>query len=65
MHLCITEKLLKFSENLFFEACVSPFQSCAAFRIETSHLFCSAKQMTRFYIKWNSGLKWVNRQVRI
>ena len=28
-----------------------------AFDIETSHLFCRAKQMTGFYIKRNTGLK--------
>ena len=29
------------------------------FHIKTSHLFCSAKQMTGFYMKHNTGLKWV------
>ena len=38
----------------------NPFQPSAAFHIETSHLFCSAKQMTGFYMKRNTGLKWVN-----
>ena len=28
-----------------------------AFHIETSHLVCSANQMTGFYIKCNNGLK--------
>ena len=27
--------------------------------IENSHLFCSAKQTTSFYMKCNTGLKWV------
>ena len=36
---------------------VQPFQPSVAFHIETSHLFCSAKQMTSFYMKQNIGLK--------
>ena len=28
--------------------------------METSHLVCSAKQMTGFYLKRNTWLKWVN-----
>ena len=40
---------------------VQPFQPSVAFHIETSHLFCSAKQMTGFYMKHNTGLKWANR----
>ena len=28
--------------------------------MESSHLFCRAKQMTGFYMKRNTGLKWVN-----
>ena len=35
------------------------FQPSAAFHIETSHLFCSVKQMTGFFIKSNTGLKWL------
>ena len=34
------------------------FQPSIAFHIETSRLFCSAKQMTGFYMKHNTGLKW-------
>ena len=40
--------------------CINPFQSSVAFNIETSNLFCSAKQMTGFYIKRKTGLKWIN-----
>ena len=29
-----------------------------AFHIETSHLICSANQMTNFFMKCNAGLKW-------
>ena len=39
---------------------LNPFQPNAAFRIETSHWFCSVKQMTGFYMKCNTGLKLVN-----
>ena len=38
---------------------VNPFQPSVAFHIETSHLFCRAKQITGFYMKCNTGLKWV------
>ena len=30
------------------------------FHIEASHLFCSAKQLSSFYMECNSVLKWVN-----
>ena len=39
---------------------INLFQSSVAFHIETSHLFCSAKQMTGFYMKPTTGLKWIN-----
>ena len=38
---------------------VIPFLSGVAFHIETSHLFCSAKKMTGFYVKHNTGQKWL------
>ena len=38
----------------------NPFQPSVAIYIETSHLLCSAKQMTGFYIKRNNRLKQVN-----
>ena len=38
------------------------FPNTPAFHIETSHLFCRAKQITGFYMKRNTGLKWVNIQ---
>ena len=38
---------------------VNPFLPNVAFDIETNHLICKAKQMTGFYIKRNTGLKWV------
>ena len=37
----------------------NPFQPSPAFHIEISHLFGSAKQMTGFYMKPNTGQKWV------
>ena len=39
------------------------FRSClpsVAFHIETSHLIFLPNQMTGFYMKCNTGLKWVN-----
>ena len=41
---------------------VSLFRSSAAFYIETSHLICTANQITGFYIKYNTGLKWGNKK---
>ena len=41
--------------NLYFD----PFQSIDAFQIEISHLICSTNQMTGFYMKCNTWLKWV------
>ena len=36
------------------------FQPSGPFRIETNHLICSVNQMTGFYMKCTTGLKWVN-----
>ena len=36
---------------------INPFQPSVTFHIETSHLICSAKQITGFYMKYNTGLK--------
>ena len=38
----------------------NPFQPSVAFQIETIHLLNSSKQMTGFYMKRNTGLKWFN-----
>ena len=40
---------------------INPFQPSFVFQIETSHLFCRAKQMTGFYMKRNTGLKWIKQ----
>ena len=42
-----------------FPRTVNIFQPSIAFHIETSHLICSANQMTGFYMKCNTELKWV------
>ena len=39
---------------------LNPFQPSVAFQIETSHLICSANQVTGFYMKCNTGLKLFN-----
>ena len=49
-----SQKLNNFVKN------VNSFQSSAAFLIETSHLICSANQMTGFYVNCNTELKWVS-----
>ena len=41
---------------------VDPFQPDVAFLIETSSLICSANQMTGFYKKCNTRLKWVKHK---
>ena len=41
---------------------INPFQPGVAFHIETSNLIYPANQMTSFYIKCNTGLKWVNKK---
>ena len=38
------------------------FLPSVVFHIEISRLFCLAKQMTGFYMKRNTGLKWVKPQ---
>ena len=40
---------------------VNPSQPGVAFHIETSHLICTANQVTGFYMEYNTGLKWVKR----
>ena len=48
--------------SLAYLACsswITQFQPSVSFHIETSHFFCSAKQMTGFYRKRNIELKWV------
>ena len=39
------------------------FQPSDAFHIENSHLIFTANQMTGFYMKCNTGLKWVNKKM--
>ena len=38
---------------------INRYQASGTFHTETSHLFCSANQMTSFYLKCNTGLNWV------
>ena len=39
---------------------VNSIQPSLPFLMKTSHLFCSAKQVTGFYVKLSTGLKRVN-----
>ena len=39
---------------------INTILSGVAFHIEISNLICSANQITGFYMKCNTGLKWVN-----
>ena len=38
----------------------NPFQPSVGFHIETNHLICSSNQITGFYMKFNTRLKWVD-----
>ena len=51
---------LFFEKRLYFNSLFNPFQPSVAFHIETSHLICTANQMTGFYLECKTGLKWVN-----
>ena len=44
---------------------INLFQSTVTFYIETSHLICIANQMTGFYMKCNTGMKWVNLVITV
>ena len=39
--------------------CINPFRTSVAFHMETRHLIRFANQMTSFYMKYNTELKWV------
>ena len=39
----------------------NPFHPSVTFDAETSHLICIADQMIGFYMKCNTGLKWVKQ----
>ena len=39
----------------------SPFQSSVTFYVETSHLFCTAKQITCLYMNRSTVMRWVNQ----
>ena len=41
----------------------NPFQLSIVFHTETSHLSYTVNQITGFYMKCNTGLKWVNYQI--
>ena len=44
---------------------INRFQPGAIFHVETSHLICRANPMTGFYMKYNTGLNWVNTKVHL
>ena len=43
-----------------FSGAIDQFKTSVPFHLETSHLICNVNQMTGFYMKGNTGLKWVN-----
>ena len=48
-----------------FVGCLTGFQLSVTLHRETSHLFCSAKYVTSFCMKCNTGLKWVKIMLRV
>ena len=52
---------LEDAQDVFF---VNIFQPNVTFKIETNYLFCSAKQMTGFYMEHNTGLQWIKVLVK-
>ena len=46
--------------SIIFQNEFNLFQFSVEFHTKSSHLFCRANQITGFYIKRNTGLKWVN-----
>ena len=59
MTINLLQRIVHFLYNILF----NPFQPSVAFHIETSHLICCANQMTGFYMKRNTGLKWVKGDI--
>ena len=51
---CLSVQIVQ-SKFILFDITVSPFQTSVAFYRETSHLICSANQMTGFYMTCNTG----------
>ena len=45
--------------NTVIRVFINQFQPRFALYVETSHLICCANQMTGFYMKYNTGIKWV------
>ena len=47
-----------------YDPVIKLFQPSVIFHIETTHLFCYVKQMTGFYMKCNTTLKWINEGLK-
>ena len=54
MGILATNRLIS---QCFLTKQTSSFQPCVAFHVETSHLFCRARQMIDSYMKCIAGLK--------
>ena len=57
---CIIKRRKTSFKNVRFYRLIDQFQLSVAFHIETNHLLYWAKQMTGFYIKFRTPLKWIN-----
>ena len=47
--------------NPFQTSFAFDIETSVAFHVETSHLICTSNQMTGFYMKCNTRLKWIKR----
>ena len=53
----------KFEIKRFISNPFNLFSPSVAFHIENNHFICSASQVTDFYMKYNTWLKYVNFQI--
>ena len=47
--------------NRFQTSFAFDIETSVAFHVETSHLICTSNQMTGFYMKCNTRLKWIKQ----
>ena len=62
---CILRNVAEKVEHIFVKNLFTHFSLLLRFQIETSHLICTANQLTGFYMKCNTGLKWVNLKCKL
>ena len=50
-------------QQYYYGYSFNSFQPSVAFHIKNSHLIWTANQKTSFYMKWSTGLKWVELNI--